>query len=325
MGILHAGILNALSNCKVTAVCENDPIVSRVAKKILRDVSFYSEVSKMLTDTDVDALFITSPIQTHALVILAALQSSPSVALFSEKPLAMNGTEASEIANKVATNGAINMVGFHKRFSPVFRDAKRLIDSGVIGKIQFLKSYSYSADVFRRGEGWRFRKEGGGALLDLGPHILDLILWFFGDPERVTAFERSLYSSEVEDYVHVTLRFPSGLIGSLDISWSARGYRLPEIRLDMQGTNGSMIVCDDYIKIQVEETVPGVMDSGIQLLQKPSYNTNVDFLLADPEYTLEDKYFVKAAEEKTQTVPDFHTAAKVNHLVDLIHKNATVR
>jgi hypothetical protein len=83
-----------------------------------------------------------------------------------------------------------------------------------------------------------------------------------------------------------------------------------------------MIVFDDYIKIQVEETVPGVIDSGIQILQKPSYNTNVDFLLADPEYTLEDKYFVKAVEEKTQAVPGFHTAAKVNRLVDLIHKNA---
>jgi predicted dehydrogenase len=322
MGILHAGIVNALPNCKITAVCERQPVMTRIAKKLLPHVNFYDDISEMTGDTTIDAFFITSPIGSHSSIIRAIRESGVKVGLFSEKPLATNGAEAREAAEAAAKLERPNMVGYHNRFSPIYQHAKKLLDGMAIGDLQMLRAYSYTADIFRRGTGWRFEKGSGGALLDLGPHILDLLLWFFGEPEHVSAIERSFYSTQVEDYVHAIVSFRSGLVGGLDISWSQRGYRLPEIRIEVQGTNGFMSISDDYLRIRADNPVKNVVEAGSQVIQKPSLNSSVDFLLAEPEYTLEDKYFLDALVEGRQVEPSFHTAVKTNDFVDMIHKAA---
>jgi predicted dehydrogenase len=323
MGFLHAGIINALPNCKVTAVCESESMIVRMATKLMRDVSFYKNVSEMIEEEAIDAAFITSPIHTHAPIIRSLLKSNATLGVFSEKPLAANGSDALEVAQAVTKLGVANMVGFHKRFSPFFRHVKQLIDAKAIGELQCFKCYSYTSDIFHKGTGWRFLKGTGGVLLDLGPHLLDLLLWYFGEPERVSAVERSLYSTEVEDYVHAIVKFHSGLVGSLNVSWSQRGYRLPEIFIEVQGTNGSIFVSDDYAKLEIDKSIKDVIEAGRRTLDKGSFDTSVDFLLADPEYTIEDKYFLNAIMEGSKQVePNFLTAAHVNEFVDLIHKEA---
>jgi predicted dehydrogenase len=126
----------------------------------------------------------------------------------------------------------------------------------------------------------------------------------------------------VEDEVHANITFASGLSGTADISWSETGYRLPEIRLEIHGTNGWIIVSDDYVSIQTNAGVNGVIEAGKHVFQKPEFNTNVDFLLAEPEYTMEDRAFMEAVQAGSQIEPSFQTAAKVNDFVDMIHQNA---
>ena len=324
MGVLHAGIVNALPECSVTAVCEKDALITNVAKKLLRRTRFYTDVSEMMDNESLNAVFVTTPIQTHVAIIEDLLKSRNVNGLFSEKPLAADGIGASRIAD--AANRVVNIVGFQKRFSPVFQLGKRLLDGKALGDLQSVTCYSYSTDIFSKGVGWRFQKGSGGALLDLGPHLLDILLWYFGDPVRVLAIERSLYSAEVEDYVHAMVEFRSGLVSTLDISWSKRGYRLPEIRIEVQGTNGSMALSDDFVRIQVDEPVKGVAEEGARIFQKPSFNTNVDFLLADPEFTNEDKYFLTATmKNDKQAEPSFQSAARVNYFIDLMHSSARKR
>lgn len=322
MGILHAGILNALPGSKVTAICENESLVFRAAKKVLKEAAFYNDVSKMMTNESLDAVFITSPTNTHSSIIHHVLESDAKVGLFSEKPLAVTGLEASEAANAATKHGIVSLVGFHKRFSPVFAYARKLLDGGAIGELREFKCSSYSADVLTKGTGWRFRRGTGGVLLDLGPHLLDLLLWCFGEPKDVSAVERSIYSSDVEDDVHADVAFQSGLKGTLAISWSQSGYRLPEIRIEVKGSTGSMVVTDDDVSIETSSAVKGLVEAGSHIFQKPSFNTSVDFLLAEPEYTIEDQFFLKAVENHSLVEPSFNTAIKVNEFVDLIHKAA---
>ena len=66
------------------------------------------------------------------------------------------------------------MVGFQKRFSPVFQKAKELILQDVLGSPIFFRAYCLSSDVLREGSAWRSRRGSGGVLLDLAPHLLDL-------------------------------------------------------------------------------------------------------------------------------------------------------
>jgi predicted dehydrogenase len=205
----------------------------------------------------------------------------------------------------------------------VLRHAKYLLEKRAIGRLQFMRCYSYASDIFRKGSGWRFKKGTGGVLLDLGPHLLDLLLWYFGEPEVISAIEQSYYSSEVEDYVHAVFRFGADFVGSFDVSWSKRHYRLPEISIEVQGTAGSLSVCDDYVRIQADKSVEGVIEAGSKTFQRAAFDTGVQFLLADPEYTVEDIHFLDAVQNRTKVEPDFQTAAEVSQLIDQVHQVAS--
>ncbi len=322
MGILHAGIVSALPDVSLAAISEKEGIIARAAKKIITNVPIYADVAEMVRKQNLDAVMITSPIHTHIQVIRTLLNSA-STAIFTEKPLAANAAEAFEVAKATSEKKIINMVGYQKRFSPIFRHAKHLIEKEAIGEIQFFRAYSYLSDIFRQGSGWRFKKGSGGALLEHGPHLLDLVLWYFGDVKNVVARERSFYSKDVEDYVHAALEFESGTFGSLDISWSVRNYRLPETCLEVQGTNGTLKVSDDLVRLEIDSDIKGVIEAGKHTFQKPAFKTSVDFLLGEPEFTLEDKSFLEAVESKQSIEPSFRTAARVNQLIDRVHEEAT--
>lgn len=324
MGVLHAGIVNALSNARVVAICEKEGMIVRAARRVLPKISFYENVSEMITRESLDAIFITSPIGTHLPIIQAILEKQDKLGLFVEKPLAATHKEALEIAKLASGLRIVNMVGLQKRFSPVFQRGKQILEEEGIGEIQFFRGYSYVSDVFRRGEGWRFKKGAGGALLDLGPHAIDILLWYFGELKPVSAIKRPFYSVEVEDYLHSILQTGSGIVGTLDICWSIRNYRLPETLVEVHGSDGSMTVTDDYVRLQTDGSGTKAGPS-VQLLQKTAFNTSVEFLLADPEFTIEDQRFLQAVETKSHAQPDFRAGAKINEVIDLIQEEAENR
>ena len=321
MGILHAAIVNALAGSSVVGICEKERVLAGAARKIMTDIPIYTNVEEMATKTKLDAVMVTTPIQTHVSTIRALLAGS-KVAVFAEKPLALNASEAYEIAGVADKMSVVNMVGFQKRFSPIFQRAKYFLEKRVIGEIQVFRGQSYHSDILHQGSGWRFKKGAGGTLLDFGPHILDLLLWYFGEVKVISAVERSFYSKDVEDYVHAMLELDSEGFGSVDVSWSVRNYRLPEISIEIQGTEGTLKVTDDFMKIEVDRGVDGVIAAGKHNFQKPAFKTNVEFLLGDPEFTLEDKSFLESVEGRRSVQPDFKAAAKVNELINNIHAKA---
>ena len=207
------------------------------------------------------------------------------------------------------------MVGFQKRFSPVFRKAKELVENDVLGDLMFFRAYSFSSDVLREGRSWRFGRGKGGVLLDLAPHLLDLLLWLFGEPESVLSVKRSFYSREVDDYVHAIISFESGLVGHVDASWSIPGFRLPEICIEIHGKNGAMIVTDDFVKLELNKEI-GIGSGSAQVYYKQSFDTSVSFLLADAEYTKEDEEFLRGMDRMALPESNFLEAAKVNAIID---------
>ncbi len=191
----------------------------------------------------------------------------------------------------VSSKKVVNMVGLQKRFGVTFKRAKQLLDAGAIGRVQFFRSGSYVSDIFRRGVGWRFQKGSGGALLDLSPHLIDLLLWYFEDV-KVLSFE---------------------------VSWSARNYRIPEIMIEVQGDGGSLTITDDHIEIDADQSLPGIIASGKSILRRADFDTSVPFLLADPEFTVEDEYFLTTVQNRSRAQPDFEAGTRVNEFIDMVH------
>jgi predicted dehydrogenase len=319
MGLLHAGIVNSFPDAKITSVCERDLFLSTAAKAFLpKTVTVYRNVGKMVSEQAPDAVVVTTPINTHVPVIKELYQKNKDLSVFVEKPLASSHREAMEACEAVKGSKGVNMVGFQRRYSPTFRRAKELLGEGVVGDPIFFKASMLSSDVLREGSGWRSKRESGGVLLDSAPHLLDALIWFFGEPAAVKATKKQVYSRGVDDYVHAVLSYGSGLQGHLDVCWSLGNYRLPEVVVELYGRNGVLLVCDDYVKVTGNKEP----NAGTPLY-KQSFNISTPFLLTDPEYALEDAGFLDSV--RTRRAPDacFVEAAKVNDLIDRILESAT--
>ena len=188
--------------------------MNRLARSLFpKSITFYNNHLEMVRKEDLDAVFITSPIGTHAQLIVDLVDANKDLSVFVEKPLVSSNEEASVVCDAAKHLHGVHMVGFQKRFSPIFQQAKTYLENETIGELMFFRAYSFSSDVLREARSWRMRSGTGGVLLDLAPHLLDLLLWFFGNPAKITGGRRRIYSSEVDDYVHAAMAFESGLIG----------------------------------------------------------------------------------------------------------------
>ncbi|MGP8128659.1 MAG: Gfo/Idh/MocA family protein [Candidatus Bathyarchaeia archaeon] len=317
MGVLHAGIAHSLSGVQVKAICEKNTLSTKFAKELLpRSVVFYDDYMTMIEDEELDAVFVATPIESHVPIVTDIAQTRKDLSLFVEKPLAVTHNQAQVACEAARGMKGIHMVGYQKRFSPVFQRAKQLVMSHSIGDLMFFRAHSFSSDVLRQGTSWRFTREAGGVLLDLAPHVLDMVMWFFGEPETVFATRRRIYSREVDDYVHAAMSFSDGLQGYVDVCWSMRDFRLPDTLIEVQGTNGNITVTDDYVKLEINGQNP--LETSVQVDYKQSFDTSVSFLLADPEYTKEDEAFLTAIETEHLPELNFFEGSKVNALIDRI-------
>jgi len=319
MGILHSGILNSQPDARIAAICEKDKLLTRLAKNILpKTIAFYDDHIKMVESANLDVVVITTPIDTHVPLVMDLVEANSNLSLFVEKPLASSTAEAQLACDAAKMLHGIHMVGYQKRFSPVFQRAREVLSNGDLGELMFFRAYAFSSDVLREASAWRSKK-GGGVLLDLAPHVIDLLLWFFGMPESVVGTRARFYSRQVDDYIHSALTFDSGLRGYLDACWSMRNFRLPEVSIEVFGKKGSLTVTDDFLKVDFEQ------DDGTRIrrvIYKQSFDTSVSFLLADPEYTKQDETFLRSIEERSLPSSNFFESAKVNMIMDRVEESS---
>ena len=138
----------------------------------------------MLRDLDLDAVVIATPSSTHASMVRTALERGLHV--FCEKPFTLSARESEELGALARERGLVTQVGYHNRFVGAFREVKRLLDAGAIGRVTHVLGEAYGPVVLKpRGGTWRSRREeGGGSLYDYAAHPIDLVNWYLGEPVR---------------------------------------------------------------------------------------------------------------------------------------------
>lgn len=113
MGVLHASILNSIQpDAKVTAVCESHGLLLRIYKKVLPAMGFYENHVEMIQNEELDAVIITTPIDTHVPIIVDITTANHDLSIFVEKPLATSYKEAEQ-----ACNAASRLRSTHGRIS----------------------------------------------------------------------------------------------------------------------------------------------------------------------------------------------------------------
>jgi len=313
MGVLHTGILSAMSNVHVVAVCDKKKLIVRFVKKVLDGKVQVVDDVNHLSAFNLDAVYVTTPIPSHFKLIKSVYANNIASNVFVEKTLASSYAEAEELCRLSDKFGGVNMVGFQKRHSVTFRKAHELLIQGAIGEPSLFEAYAYSSDFigFKSEEIRKVSISRGGVLRDLGAHAIDLSLWFFGDLEVVPRNVNFDEEERFEEGVSFTVRGTNGLKGLIKTSWYKEGYRMPEIGLRIEGSRGSLFVNDDEVEVKFT-------DGAAKKWYRHDLNDNVDFLLGAPEYYHEDSHFIKCIMEGKSTTPDFLTASKVDKIIDRV-------
>jgi len=181
----HIPGYKAQRGVEIVAVCD---VVLNKAADIAREFGiprWYASYQELLENETLDAVSVCTPNVAHREASIAALEAGLHV--LCEKPMAMNLSEAQEMAAAARRAGKVLQVGLHWRFTGEAQALKRFIDAGEMGDIY----YGEATCMRRRGiPGWgvftQKALQGGGALIDIGVHTLDHTMWLMGNPKPVT-------------------------------------------------------------------------------------------------------------------------------------------
>jgi len=262
VGQIHLRHAQKLANAHVTAVADLSKKALKKAKNngIKNTFTSYEEMLKL---PGLDAVIIALPTHLHLKCVRDAAEAKKHI--FLEKPMARNTQEAKEILSTVQKNNIKLMMGYPLRFNKQFRELKRKIYDGTLGDIEIaIANYISSGPFFHRAEAhapipvpeWWFNKEltGGGALIDLGSHLINLLRWYFGEITEIKSYLGYRFNMPFEDKAVCLTRFENGTIAIINVGWFLQGYQL---KIELIGTVNH---------ITVQHKPPNPLTAAIQML-----------------------------------------------------------
>ncbi len=199
----------------------------------------YDSEEALLSNSEVEAVFVTSANNQHLPQTKKAAQHGKPV--LCEKPMALTVGEAEEMIAVCKANGVPLMIAHMLRFSESVRQLKKMVTSGELGTVRFVRS-DFSIDASNSPRTWLADPAvaGGGPVMDIGVHALDTIRFILGrEVEDVAAFlDRPLTSNQIEQEAEIGLRFSGGILGVIQTS-----FRLPfQAFVELKGTRGTAIL-----------------------------------------------------------------------------------
>jgi protoporphyrinogen oxidase/predicted dehydrogenase len=205
-----------------------------------------SDFDELLKDDALDAVAIATPVSTHFSLAMAALRAGKHV--FVEKPLAASSEQVLQLTEVADERGLVLMPGHTFLYSPAVTTIKQLIDSGELGDIYFISSSRVNLGL---------HQPDVSVVWDLGPHDFSILrYWLGGLPSEVSAMSRSCLLPAVPDVSFINLRYPSGTVAHVELSWLAPS----KLRRTAIVGSEKMVVYDDTSNEPVR-----IFDSGARI------------------------------------------------------------
>jgi predicted dehydrogenase len=238
---------------RLAALADTDPVRAQACATAWGFEQAYGDWQQLIDDPKVNLIAITTPNQLHYPMAMAALAAGKPV--YCEKPLAVNLEQANAMHLAAKDAGVVTRVGYNYQHNPIIGLARELIQSGKLGEIiSFQGEFSedFMADP---ASPWSWRCEAehaGGALADLGSHLLGMARYLLGNVEALCADSQTVHRQRpatagsqeqrtiaVDDQVHALLRFASGARGTFSSSWLKHGYK-NHLSFEISGTQGTL-------------------------------------------------------------------------------------
>jgi predicted dehydrogenase len=241
IGKIHLRHCQKIANAKLVAVAD----LSKKALKTAKQVGvkkLYTNYEELLKDHDIDAVIIALPTYLHLKCAKETAENQKHILL--EKPIARNVAEAREIIAAAQKHSIKLMRGYPMRFATEFQQLKQKMNEGVLGDVEIAQAtYISSGPLFHRAEGltptpvpeWWFNKEltGGGALIDIGSHLINILRWYFGEITDIKSHLSYRFNMPFEDSAICLAKFEKNTEAIITVGWFSQDYQL---NIELYGT-----------------------------------------------------------------------------------------
>lgn len=339
VGVIGAGTISeyhlksyaAVPDAEITAICDWNEERARSKAEAFHIPKVYTNYREMLADPDLQAVSICTWNNSHAEISIAALEAGKHVLV--EKPLCRTVNEADAVQEAVRRTGKVLQVGFVRRFAANTRVAKTFIDAGDLGEIYYAKA----AALRRVGNpgGWfaDAERSGGGPMIDIGVHMIDLCWYLMGKPKVRSVSGNTYYKlgnrsnvknlasyhaadfdptqNTVEDLANGLIRFDNGASLYIDASFSLHA-RKDESYARLYGDKGGVEVAPELVFISEKH------DTILNIDPQIDHKT----LNIDAAFREEIEHFVACARTGSKPIAPVEDGVEIMKMICGIYESA---
>jgi predicted dehydrogenase len=301
------GPARAVEGVRVQAVAARDPARAQDFARKHGIPIVHARYATLIEDPEVDAVYIPLPNGHHTEWALRALAAGKHV--LCEKPLAANAAEANRIAEAAEQAGApVFMEAFHNRYHPLVQRMRAIVESTELGALRAVDMV-FRTPMLRR-EDIRFEYAlAGGATMDLGCYLINLLRFVSGEEPIVERAEADLLRPNVDKRMRASLRLPSGARVTMDVEMQAR--RFWDIRFVARGESGLLSV--------VNPVLPGVAHL---FTVRTRAGVRREWFPRTPTYVYQLRAFVSAVRESAPIPTDAADGVRTMQVIDTIYRAA---
>lgn len=246
---IHIEAIKHIKNAEITAVCTRD-ITKAIKKAEELGCKSYTDYRKLASDPSVDTVILCTP--SGSRLEMAEYIAEQKKHIISEKPLEVTTKRIDKMLNVCRENGVYIASIFHKRYHPVYKYIKNMIDSGRLGEIlttDVLMKWYRTADYYNNSS-WRgtMALDGGGALMNQCVHFIDMVQWFNGGMKSVFAKtgQKIHKGIESEDTAVAVVEYSNGAFGVIEATTSS--YPGFSTLITVNGSKGGIICENERIR-----------------------------------------------------------------------------
>lgn len=245
---IHAQGISRLDEAVLTAVCDVDEEKGKEFA-LKYGAKYYADYKELLADSDIEVVNICTPSGMHPQHAMLAAYAGKHI--ICEKPLAIKLEDLLHMIQVCKEQDVKLATVFPRRMAPAAQYVKRILEEGRLGRLTLCDAYVkiYRSQQYYDSAGWRgtWDMDGGGAMMNQGIHIVDLLQWFAGPVKSIygkaSALQRNI---EVEDTAVSLLTYEGGGLGVMVMTTTSN----PELgqRVELHGERGTLVYEDDEIK-----------------------------------------------------------------------------
>ena len=334
VAMLGTGLIGTFYTMSLHGLRSRDKVVMVYSRSKERAAKFAREnnipkyttdLQEAVSDPEVDVVVVGLPNHLHKEAIFAAVDAGKAV--LCTKPLARNADEAWEILQKVEQAGIFHGYLEDLVYTPKHLKAHRSVEDGAIGKVLWVRSREAHpgphSDWF-----WDAEQSGGGAIIDLGCHCIEIGRSFIGKdirPVEVVCWaDTQVKPINAEDHAIGLVRFQNGAIGQFEVSWCFRGGM--ELKDEVAGVEGSIRI-DSFLRTGFEMySAPGKKG---YVAEKAESDSGWLFPVGDEVHELGYNHMFmdmfEAIEKNKKPIEDFYDGYVVNAIMDACYQSAKTK